>query len=332
MDHGTRSSAIQSRLRELLKSATYGVFSSAHLEFLVARRGTGFVLNLHRVHPDASPFWPPIHPDHLDWLIGRLKRVGHFVDIRELASTPVPTTERVFVLSFDDGYSDFLQHALPVIESHGVPSNLNIVAESTSTGLPIWSARLYDALSRLEVANLDSIAGLLPDARNLTHSNSPEHVGFAISNHIRQLPTSERFVVIKRIEEAGRPNLDPVRALTVEQITALPESVHIGAHGGTHEPMTHASISEFDCDFETCRDLFENHLRKPLVTYAFPLGGYRAEQLDYLQAAGIEQILLVGERTTKGGENIIPRLTIGGRLRGQFIAKSVGVSSRRGNV
>jgi len=66
-----------------------------------------------------------------------LKRVGSFVDVRDLASTPVPATERVFVLSFDDGYSDFVQHALPVIKSHGIPSNLNIVAESTLTGLPI---------------------------------------------------------------------------------------------------------------------------------------------------------------------------------------------------
>lgn len=79
----------------------------------------------------ASPFWPPIHPDQLDWLICRLKRVGSFVDVRDLASTRVPATERVFVLSFDDGYSDFLQHALPVIESHGISSNLDIVAESS---------------------------------------------------------------------------------------------------------------------------------------------------------------------------------------------------------
>ena len=330
MDRGARRSAIRSCLREALKSAVYGAFSSAHLEFFAARRGTGHVLNLHRVHPDASPFWPPIHPDQLDWLIGRLKHVGSFVDIKELASIPVPATERIFVLSFDDGYADFLQYALPVIESHGVPSNLNIVAQPTLTGLPIWSARLYDALSHLEDGDLDVIDRLLPEARNLSRRGSLEHMGFAISNHVRQLPINERLAVIEKIEEAGRPNLDPVRALTVPEITALAPSVHVGAHGGTHESMAQASVSEFEADFEMCRDLFENHLGRPLVTYAFPLGGYRTEHLDFLRASGVEQILLVGEKTTKGGSPVLPRLTIGGRLRGQFLAKSVGVAMRAG--
>ena len=330
MDRGARRSVIRSCLREALKSAAYGAFSSAHLEFFAARRGTGHVLNLHRVHPDASPFWPPIHPDQLDWLIGRLKHVGSFVDIKELASIPVPATERIFVLSFDDGYADFLQYALPVIESHGIPSNLNIVAQPTLTGLPIWSARLYDALSHLEGGDLDVIDGLLPAAQSLSHRGSLEHMGFAISNHVRQLPINERLAVIEKIEEAGRPNLDPVRALTVPEITALPPSVHVGAHGGTHESMAQASISEFEADFKMCRDLFENHLGRPLVTYAFPLGGYRTEHLDFLRASGVEQILLVGEKTTKGGGPILPRLTIGGRLRGQFLAKSVGVAIKAG--
>jgi peptidoglycan/xylan/chitin deacetylase (PgdA/CDA1 family) len=261
-----------------------------------------------------------------------LKRVGSFVDVRDLASTPVPATERVFVLSFDDGYSDFVQHALPVIKSHGIPSNLNIVAESTLTGLPIWSARLYDALSRLECWDLDVVDGLLPAAWSIAGSGSLEHIGFTISNHIRQLPVDERIAVIEKIEEAGRPNLDPVRALTIKEISALPGSVHVGAHGGTHESMALVSVSEFEMDFEMCRDLFENHLGRPLVTYAFPLGGYRIEHLDFLRAAGVEQILLVGERTTKGGVPVLPRLTIGGRLRGQFLAKSVGVAKRPADV
>ncbi len=101
MGHGAKRSTIQSRLGELFKSASYGALSSAHLEFPAFRRDTEHVANLHRVHPDASPFWPPIHPDQLDWLLGQSKQVGSFVDVRELVSIPVPVTGWVFVLSFE---------------------------------------------------------------------------------------------------------------------------------------------------------------------------------------------------------------------------------------
>ena len=97
----TKRGTIRSRLAELFKSASHGAFSSAHLEFLVFRRDIEHVANPHRIHPDASPFWPPIHPDQLDWLLGQLKQVGSFVDVRELVSIPVPVTEWVFVLSFE---------------------------------------------------------------------------------------------------------------------------------------------------------------------------------------------------------------------------------------
>ncbi len=197
---------------------------------------------------------------------------------------------------------------------------------------PVWPARLYDALSRLECWDLNIVDGLLPEAQNITSSGSREHVGFTIYNHIRQSPANKRVAVIEKIEEAGRPNLDPVRALTIKEITALPGSVHVGAHGGTHESMALVSVSEFETDFKMCQDLFENHLGRPLLTYAFPLGGYRIEHLDFLHSAGVEQILLVGERTTKGGVPVLLRLTIGGGLRGQFLAKSVGVTKRPADV
>lgn len=323
---------VWSHMREWVKSVAYGAISLGHLEFLLTRRGVGHILNIHRVHPDPSPFWPPIQPDQLDWLISRLKRLGSFVDVRELSAAPVSASDRIFALSFDDGYADFAEYGLPVLESHEVPSNLNVVAESVLTGRPIWSTRLYDALAQVEDGALDEIGGGLVDAWGLLRRGSREHAGFAISNHLRGLQVGERDAVIERIEGMGGPNSDPIRALTVQEVTSLPESVHVGAHGGTHEPMTHASLTEFENDFEICRDLFAGSLQLPLVTYAFPLGGYQTGHLDFLLASGVEQILLVDEKTTKGGGPVLTRLTVGGTFRGQFLAKSVGITSRLTDV
>lgn len=121
--------------REALKVVAYGVYRSVHLDAMATRRGQAYVLNLHRVHPDPSSYSPPIHPDDLDWLIGRLRRLGTFVSVEEVSSRRVPAKARLFALSFDDEYDDFLSHALPVIASHGVPVNLNVVGSSLVSGL-----------------------------------------------------------------------------------------------------------------------------------------------------------------------------------------------------
>ena len=315
-----------SRFRELGKRFAYHTFDLARLEHLFAQRGVGQVLSLHRVHPDPSPYWPPIHPDQLDWLISRLKRLGTFVEIGELSSTRVHAHARIFALTFDDGYADFVEYGLPVLASHNVPSNLNVVAESAMTGHPIWSSRLYQALAQVEGDPLEILEDLLPEIRAGSLSGPPDHVGFAVSNQLRLRPRNERIAVVEALERATESDSGPLKALTVEQIQALPQSVHVGAHGGTHEPMSDVSMDEFNEDFAMCRELFDTQLGLSLTTYAFPLGGYRSEQVDFLLDEGLEQILVVDEKTTLGGTRVLPRLTVGGTLRGQFIAKSVGAT------
>jgi len=318
------------RVREFGKSVAYRVFDLAHLEHLATRRGVAHIMNLHRVHPEPSPYWPPIHPDDLDWLIGRLKRLGTFVDLREVVAAPVIDRARIFALSFDDGYADYLEFALPVLEAHGVPSNLNVIADSVLSGEPIWSARLYEALAGIEGDRVSIVNDLMPKMSMGRITGSPEHMGFGISNHLRRLPLAERISAVEAIEEFSKQSKRSVRALTTDEVKALPPSVHVGAHGGTHEPMTGASIDEFLDDFALCRDLFQNHLCLPLTTYAFPLGGYRQDQVDALLREGVSQVLIVDELTTRGGIPLLPRLTVGGTAKGQYLAKSVGAAARLG--
>lgn len=114
--------------------------------------------------------------------------------------------------------------------------------------------------------------------------------------------------------------------VTLQDVAGLPEFVHLGSHSHSHEPMGTVSMPDFLADFETCRRLFAERLRRPLTTYAFPNGAYRGEQIEALLAHGIERVLLVDERPTPGGSPVISRLTVGGTIRGQFLGKSTDAS------
>src|SRR3954449_2945290 len=113
-------------LKRLLLRTAAALQIDSLLRRLRAREGAVLILNLHRVSPDWNPYWPPLHPDLFDQLLAFLRphcRFVNFAALRDEAngrdSTPLA------VLSFDDGYSDFLEYAVPIMESHGVSANLN---------------------------------------------------------------------------------------------------------------------------------------------------------------------------------------------------------------
>ncbi len=88
----------------------------------------GVVLTLHRVRAaSADPFQPNGHleitPDFLGEVIARLKRQGvRIVDLDEAADRmKARGSERFAVLTFDDGYRDNHDVALPLLRAADVP-------------------------------------------------------------------------------------------------------------------------------------------------------------------------------------------------------------------
>ncbi len=90
----------------------------------ISTRDNTLVLNLHRVSPDANPFWTPMHPRLFDELLAYLAKsfvVTSLEGLNDLKSD-VPAV----VLSFDDGYKDFVEYAMPVMHRHKVKANINV--------------------------------------------------------------------------------------------------------------------------------------------------------------------------------------------------------------
>jgi len=95
----------------------------AHLAFW---RPALRILCYHRVHPvrrDRFTVTTSQLEEHLDYLA----RWGfRFIHVRDLlASAPLPP--RPLILTFDDGYVDNLEHAVPVLRRHGASATIFVV-------------------------------------------------------------------------------------------------------------------------------------------------------------------------------------------------------------
>ncbi len=126
-------------------------------------RGLGLILTLHHVRPfSGEPFAPnrllEVEPDFLDLTLTRAAELGFdFVTLDEaVRRVKAGSSDRPFLhLTFDDGYRDVRDLALPILERHGAPATLYIASSFADGEAELWWLSLEEAIRRAKVLNLD---------------------------------------------------------------------------------------------------------------------------------------------------------------------------------
>jgi len=302
------------RARQLYFEAATRTGRLRRMRDALVRDGALVVLNLHRVSPDPSPYWPPLHPRLFEELLGFLAREARLVTFADLGSVDPAPDRPLVVLSFDDGYNDFVEYAMPVLDRFGVRVNQNVVPGATLSGRPPWTVQLSDFLAaapagvlaaiRLPGADLPPVTGDGPLAQ--------ARFGAALSGHLKSLPRPERLAHWEELQPLfEQVDVTPTQMMTVADIHEAAAHHEIGVHSFTHESMALEDDGFFLDDFARCQDFFRDELALPLEIYAFPNGSYRPDQIALLQERGIRHVLLVDERASRPSAGVHPRFTFG---------------------
>lgn len=297
----------------------------------IRRRDLLLVLNLHQVSPHPNPFWPPLRPEIFDELLGFLRRHFHVTLFRdaEAAGRDRPCV----ILSFDDGYYNFVEYAMPILDKHGVAANMNIIPACVESGEPPWNVRLYDFLNSAPRALVNEIR--LPgfDARLDTEDAAGKvRYGLRISRFLKNRPRREREELwggVAAVMEKA-PASRTTRVMSAADVRDAARAHEIGVHSYSHESMGFEDEQFFEDDFRSCVRYFAEELRLPLDIYAFPNGSHRPEQVAYLERQGVRHILLVGESYAGRGQRVSPRLTVYGTTPAEIKIRSLGYGARRG--
>lgn len=307
-------------ISDLIKRALYasGALGLLHR---IRNRHVLTVAMYHRVIAPSDPRWETCDPDYTisDELFAKtlrfFKRHYRIVSLDDVAAArrgERALPPRALLVTFDDGWSDNADYALPVLEREGVPAVIFTVADAIGRDAAFWQEQLVAAwrARRLGEADVAAIAG---QARaDVAGREGIDGLRRAIAA-LEGLGSAER----ERILAPYRERLADARRLMVTRADLArlrAGGVAIGLHGKTHTPMTRAD--DVDAELDAARRIVAGHLDVPpseLATLSFPHGRFSPEIVARARALGY-QLLFTSvpslNRTDAGCGDLLARVGI----------------------
>lgn len=175
-----------------------------------------------------------------------------------------------FVITFDDGYSDNLYEALPVLKKYSVPATFFVASENIQSAKEFWWDQLEQIILNTKI-DMDKLN--LP----ITFAASKEQAIVQTQLALKSFSVLEREKFIKQLAEQAKIELKTraeYRPLTVVELKQMDadELVTIGSHTVNHAQLAALSQAEQEYEINTGRTQLETILGHPVEAFSYPFG------------------------------------------------------------
>ena len=248
--------------------------------FLVRRilrltgRGKLTILLYHRVHERQDPLFPSIvdarrFDEQLRWLKGSLRVLPLAEAIEMLRADRLP--EAAACVTFDDGYADNAQVALPILLHNRVPATF-FVASGFLRGGNMWNDVIIEAIRRAPgpIADLHGLGlGTHRAASTLERRAAID----ALIDKLKYREPAERRAIVDRIPDALRVDPAPRLMMTPDEVRSLHRAgMTIGAHTVTHPILTRLDDGDARAEMLSGRAELEAIVAAKVTLFAYPNG------------------------------------------------------------
>ena len=289
-----------------LKRSSFALLNGLGVSHHVARsrwrRERLLVLCYHGVSLHDEHEWLPglyVSPAHLEARLRLLRRIGCTVlplgeALDRLYRRDLP--DRAVVLTFDDGYFDFIARALPLLRKYEFPATVYLTTGRVDNSLPIAHLFISYALWVARNGLLDGrgIPGLNGEYSLATAQQRDTVLQKIVSAmDAEEMPESGRDEWARRIvERLGLP-LDALLASRVLTLMRPDEVTRVAAEGVDIQLHTHGHRTPRQTD-AFIQDVLKNRARIEAMTgrrpthLCYPSGNYWPSYLPALRQLGLE--------------------------------------------
>jgi peptidoglycan/xylan/chitin deacetylase (PgdA/CDA1 family) len=234
------------------------------------------ILIFHRVHAQTDPL-APSEPDaqRFDALLGLLRTSFRVLPLRQavqaLAQGRLPA--RALAITFDDGYADNAEVALPLLRKHGLVATF-FVSTGFLDGAPcMWNDVIIEAV-RAAPGPQAELPELAPGTLALDSLPARQLAIERLIGHAKYLPPAQRAEFVAglpgRLGVAAPPPALMMRSAQVRELHAA--GMEIGAHTVDHPILTSLDLDSARRQVSRGRERLAEIIDAPIETFAYPNG------------------------------------------------------------
>ncbi len=311
-------------LRRAAKAAVAGALTAVGIDRaveIVRRRQAGgsrvLILSYHRVTPSYETSARDSLPSLLVSVSALRRQLQHVGRTREIV--PLATARRILAeparrgvrdvaaVTFDDGYADLVEHALPVLQALRVPATVFVPTGYIGTSRRLPHDWLHASLRELHARGIPFERAQLPSAVQVLLSACAEAGPASTLDRLIARLSHDRLLALadaleRRLGRDPRDLQPGTRLATWEDLRALQSAgVDVGGHTVHHAVLANLPLASARREVEACRDQIAAHLRGPPRHFAYPNGFHTPAVREMVRAAGFQAAVTIEDEENRHG-------------------------------
>lgn len=275
------------------------------------------ILIYHRVLPQPDPLFPGESDaetfDHqMRQLAGCFKIIPLLDAVQGLRQGTLPS--RAACITFDDGYADNAEIALPILRKHGIPATF-FVSTSFLDGGRMWNDTVIELIRRApgDILDLSRMGlgqfeiGTIPQRRQAVYN---------VLGKLKYLPLE-----LRRSRVEAMCALIPVipssnLMMTSDQIRVLHNAgMEIGGHTVNHPILARMENNAARAEIADGKEMLESIIRAPVRLFAYPNGkpgsDYLPDHVRMVKDLGFDAAVSTAHGAARTGSDLyqLPRFT-----------------------
>jgi peptidoglycan/xylan/chitin deacetylase (PgdA/CDA1 family) len=223
---------------------------------------------------------------HVDWL-GRRFNVVSVDDLRSSLESPKRSARPLAAITFDDGYRDVYEHAMPLLVKKGLPAAVFVTTSYVSTAGAHPHDQLYLLLARASKRwrsfseDLRRLLGSLHlPLSPMALADASRSVHGALRTLLTTLPARDVRRVIDALDGSvglAGPMPSGFRAMTWEMVRDMSRrGFVIGSHTKSHRLLTNEDSAAVAEEIGDSQRVLDAKLGRAVTSFAYPDGRFDA--------------------------------------------------------